>query len=276
MSHVAGFSGGLSRGSTCSWIMNPQENETSSVSTATEPECTSKEALSETDTSSTFMFPENGKLSLSKLDRVRFNIRGIKYEVDKECLRRAPASSKLANLPAEHYDCQTGEYYFNRDPYIFNSFVNYLVNGDMHYKRCVCVDELEKEMAYWGFDDFLLQHCCWERAESEKTRRLTMKLVEQEWFGMVLDFENKKPSEVAFRDKLWLFLEEPASSVGAQVIVAYVSVWRARTNLFTNIWYIHVYTIHISTQLFKIDIQYSVLFYGSASYYSQPFSGCYS
>lgn len=155
-----------------------------------------------------------------KEGNVTFNIRGVRYEVDKMCLKRAPKASKFANLDEEiaNYDQVKKEYYFNRDPYIFNSFINFLVNGELHFRTCVCIDELEREMSFWGIGDYLLQHCCWERAQNAKVRERAMVVVEKEWFGMVLDYENKKPNEVPFRDKLWLFLEEPASSTGAQVI----------------------------------------------------------
>ena len=64
-------------------------------------------------------------------ERLQLNIRGHKFELEKKfCLEVVP-DGRLAALDHSHEAyCQVKqEYFFNRDPFIFNNILNFYVTG---------------------------------------------------------------------------------------------------------------------------------------------------
>ena len=62
--------------------------------------------------------------------RLHVNIRGQVFEIEASLVQKLPGTL-LARLDRKHgsYCRETGKYFFNRDPVIFNCIVNYYVTG---------------------------------------------------------------------------------------------------------------------------------------------------
>ena len=75
-------------------------------------------------------------------DRLKLNIRGQFYQIDQSLCQEQLPQGLLATLAVNHpsYDAQTGEYFFNRDPQIFNCILSYYVTGMLHQSYCSFCD----------------------------------------------------------------------------------------------------------------------------------------
>jgi hypothetical protein len=169
----------------------------------------------------------------SKLKRIILNIRGIKYDVPLNQLNRLPNSRlsdlkyqldknnndliKLNNI-CDDYDLNKMEFYFNRDPFIFNSILNYHLNGKLHIDNSFCVILVGDELNYWKIDQDLISNCCeWSyndkkddvQNDIETEKKLIEKITHQESFdNFILPY---------LRKKIWYIMEKPSSSIWAKV-----------------------------------------------------------
>uniref|UniRef100_K1R824 Potassium voltage-gated channel subfamily D member 1 n=1 Tax=Magallana gigas TaxID=29159 RepID=K1R824_MAGGI len=96
--------------------------------------------------------------------RVKFNIRGRIFETFASTLK-AVSDSKLGRLTPEHesYDGNNQEYFFDRDPDLFNVILNLLVTGNLHVPRQVCGALLREELSFWEIGNGNVSKCCWRQ-----------------------------------------------------------------------------------------------------------------
>jgi hypothetical protein len=171
---------------------------------------------------------------MSKVKRIILNIRGIKYDVPLNNLNRFPNSRlsdlkfKLDNLEydvnelnniCDDVDLDKMEFYFNRDPFIFNSILNYCVNGKLHIDTNLCVILFSDELNYWRIDEDLISNCCeWSyndkkddvQNDIEAEKKLITKITHKESFNNFI--------LPGLREKIWFVMEKPSSSIWAKVI----------------------------------------------------------
>ena len=173
-------------------------------------------------------------INTSNEKRIILNIRGIKYDVPLKQLDRIP-NSRLSDLKyqlidknqndlnelnniCDDFDLHKMEFYFNRDPFIFNSILNYYVNGKLHIDSSLCVISIGDELKYWKIDEDLISNCCeWSYSDKkddvqndiETERKLIEKITHKESFdNFILP---------GLREKIWYIMEKPSSSIWAKV-----------------------------------------------------------
>ncbi|CAF0876814.1 unnamed protein product, partial [Brachionus calyciflorus] len=97
---------------------------------------------------------ENKKLTI--------NVGGVRFETYRETIKLIP-ESRLANLSKTNsdYDPVTGEFFFDRDPYSFQSILNYYRSGQLHAPLNVCGNQFYEELCFWGINETSIQPCCW-------------------------------------------------------------------------------------------------------------------
>ncbi|XP_060079864.1 potassium voltage-gated channel protein Shaw-like [Ylistrum balloti] len=148
--------------------------------------------------------------------KVVFNIRGSRFETLKSTLSKAPGK-KLKNLDenSEFYDDEKKEYYFDRDPEIFNYVLNMCNTGLLHIPKHICTSLFRTEMEFWGVPSTMISTCCWR----------TYFQVDEE--AKVIDDLQKTDGQVnemslsldkdSLRYKLWISIESPESSLAAKI-----------------------------------------------------------
>ena len=104
--------------------------------------------------------------------RIILNARGIKYDLLIKNFQKYPSYSRIGKLISclqtsqdlndvcDDYNLDTFEFYFDRDPFILNSILNYYSYGELHLNDNGCIDLFSKELEYWGIDIFELHQCC--------------------------------------------------------------------------------------------------------------------
>uniref|UniRef100_A0AC34PWA1 Uncharacterized protein n=1 Tax=Panagrolaimus sp. JU765 TaxID=591449 RepID=A0AC34PWA1_9BILA len=153
----------------------------------------------------------------------RFNVGGQSFflRFDTLLARQCGLLSYLANLShnerlpfVDAFFEQTNEYYFERQPMLFNTIYQFYLTGKIHQPAQACPQDILDELDYWGIDpNPYLSPCCCGESEPEEE--------EEEEQQMIDEFENVKFGSV--RKKLWQIIEEPTSSIYGQIF-AFLSV----------------------------------------------------
>ena len=172
---------------------------------------------------------------LKQTERVVLNVGGFKHEAFWTTLNRIPNSrlGKLKiNINSEYlynlcddFDAQKLEFFFDRDPTLFNMILNYYREGKLHIADNVCPNLLQLELDYWGLDEPNMDLYCEEKLHH---KQLTIDdLVEN--YKKILNEEKIKLEEInkiksskfkSFKNDIWDLLDNPfanSSSVIAKV-----------------------------------------------------------
>jgi hypothetical protein len=161
----------------------------------------------------------------NKKPRVVLNARGVKYDVLVKTLENCSSSSRLGKLKSclensedlkdicDDFNLENLEFYFDRDPYILNSILNYCSIGELHLKDTVCVEFFSKELEYWGINIYEIKDCCIskyfrKKREIDNDIKLERKIIE--------DFKKKNENEclhstrnkilkvITYEEKSWI------------------------------------------------------------------------
>ena len=54
------------------------------------------------------------------------------------------------------------DFFFDRDPVIFNSILTYLWTGSLHLPSSMCAKSVQDELRFWGVDEAMIDDCCWD------------------------------------------------------------------------------------------------------------------
>lgn len=177
-------------------------------------------------------------------DRVVLNVGGKVFEPYISTLKNIPdipLARILENRSKLDYDPESGEYFFDRHPAVFQQVLNYLQTGKLHCPRNICGPLFEQELAYWGLDEQQMESCCWPNYTKHRDAQENLQ---------ALDFRPKYESADGDRSRqrfyndptlswwqrnqpiVWEILDDPYSSSTAKVF-AWVSLGFIVTSIFT-------------------------------------------
>ena len=117
-------------------------------------------------------------LSFNDDQRLILNVGGAKHEVKIRTLKRIPNSrlGQLIRVKAEKellsicddYNLDELEFYFDRDPTLFNCILKHYRLGKIHIRDDLCPSVLEHELIYWKIESPKLDFCCGDRFFDKK------------------------------------------------------------------------------------------------------------
>ena len=165
-------------------------------------------------------------------ERVQLNVGGTTFVTHLSTLSTLPGT-RLSSLDEqdESYDVNTGEYFFDRSPAMFESILNYYRTGELHFPHCFCGPSIKTELEFWGLDENCISPCCWKAYSAYEEEKLTVlelsKTLGVKVNGSSVQGAASRSSQrvdeasenwwTSFRWKLWKILEKPQSSLGAKV-----------------------------------------------------------
>lgn len=182
----------------------------------------------------------------SEEDQVRLNVGGAQHNVNRDTLLRFP-HTRLARLLrcrseaailelCDDYCPAQREYYFDRNPRVFLSILNFYHTNCIHVMEEVCVFSFSQEIEYWGIQELHLSPCCtnWYHERKEYIRDTDWDVRSDEQHQPSIDsssfedlsaldkdlakFEGAWCGEM--RSYVWLRLEDPGHSRGSKIIMA--------------------------------------------------------
>lgn len=177
--------------------------------------------------------PEGRADSLPVLATLNVNVGGQSYRLDLTDLacypktrlgRLATSSSRSRQLGlCDDFEEQTGEYFFDRDPAVFQLIYNFYVSGVLLVRDELCPRSFLEELGYWGVRLKYTPRCCricFEERRDELSeqlkiqRELRAQAQAEEAEELFQDMRFYGPQ----RRRLWNLMEKPFSSVAAKVI----------------------------------------------------------
>lgn len=117
--------------------------------------------------------------------KILVNVGGVRHELLWSTLEKFPFT-RLGRLQecrtedailnyCDHYSYDENEYFFDKNPRIFQSVVSCYRTGKLHIPDEFCLTELVTELRYWGFDEHFLDMCCQQKYKSRKLLYQEMK-----------------------------------------------------------------------------------------------------
>ena len=101
-------------------------------------------------------------------DVIVLNVGGVRHEVFLKTLQKFP-DSRLGNLSsstAKKYP--TDEFYFDRNPIIFNFILDFFRTGKLHFNDEICANSFCDELEFWMLSEGNLSPCCKEKYYMKK------------------------------------------------------------------------------------------------------------
>lgn len=167
------------------------------------------------------------------LSTLNVNVGGQSYRLDTAELacypktrlgRLATATSRRRQLGlCDDYEAQTDEYFFDRDPAVFQLIYNFYMSGVLLVGDELCPRSFLEELGYWGVRLKYTPRCCricFEERRDELSEQLK---IQRELRAQA----QAEQAEELFRDlrfcglqrrRLWNLMEKPFSSVAAKAI----------------------------------------------------------
>jgi hypothetical protein len=180
-------------------------------------------------------------------DRIIFNIRGVKYDIIYSVFEILPNSrlSTLIKLYINHknnlnsslnfcesnlldicdgYNSVKNEFYFNKDPHVFNIILNYLNYKKLHIDENICFGLILDEFKFWNIDIFSLNIdiCCQLKLKEKMDIEFANKMMKDHNTNDEINFSNQLQTisqciPESLRVKVWNLMNEPRSSFLARV-----------------------------------------------------------
>lgn len=149
--------------------------------------------------------------------RIKLNVGGTIFLTNSSTLMKF-SGSKLANIEkyGEQFCSGDNEYYFDRNPVIFAHILDAYRKGAVHVPRDVCGITFKQELEFWEISPAEVATCCWQTLyQSEEDEITVSDLIKYYLHNTNSSFYLKERKSL--RERLWLFFDEPTSSVASMV-----------------------------------------------------------
>ena len=115
-------------------------------------------------------------LGINENQRITLNVGGLKHEASIRMLNKIPSSrlgkligastrEELSSICDDH-NLDKLEFYFDRDPTLFNYILNYYRSGHLHISDAFCPFVLQHELIYWKIPHPKMDICCEEKVKN--------------------------------------------------------------------------------------------------------------
>ncbi|KAL4648417.1 potassium voltage-gated channel subfamily D member 3 [Arapaima gigas] len=156
------------------------------------------------------------------------NVSGRRFQTWRNTLDRYPDTLLGSSEKEFFYDEETKEYFFDRDPDVFRSILNFYRTGKLHYPRYECISSYDEELAFFGIIPEIIGDCCYEEYKDRKRENAERLMDDQE------DSKDSKLPNMTFRETMWRAFENPHTSTMALVFY-YVTGFFIAVSVITNV-----------------------------------------
>ncbi|CAL8325639.1 unnamed protein product [Merluccius merluccius] len=182
------------------------------------------------------------------------NVSGRRFQTWRNTLDRYPDTLLGSSEKEFFYNEETREYFFDRDPDMFRSVLNFYRTGKLHYPRSECISSYDEELAFFGIIPEIIGDCCYEEYKDRKRENAERLQDDQE------DNKDKKPPNMTCRETMWRAFENPHTSTMALVFY-YVTGFFIAISVITNV----VETVPCGTSTHQKEVpcgeRYTVAFF---------------
>ena len=160
-------------------------------------------------------------------DIVQVNIRGKHFDVYRSTLNRAPDTKlyRILNNQLAHPMGAAEKLHvrrFNRNPHVFDCVLDYYSSGELHLPEGICGRVIKQDLEFWELGFHLVLPCCLAKLERADDTVKAVTLLEKSWHDSVIGATERMWHEgqrLNLKNRLWVGLNDPKSSIAAQVQV---------------------------------------------------------
>uniref|UniRef100_A0A3B3YUQ4 BTB domain-containing protein n=1 Tax=Poecilia mexicana TaxID=48701 RepID=A0A3B3YUQ4_9TELE len=124
------------------------------------------------------------------------NVSGRRFQTWRNTLDRYPDTLLGSSEKEFFYNEDTKEYFFDRDPDVFRSVLNFYRTGKLHYPRYECISSYDEELAFFGIVPEIIGDCCYEEYKDRKRENAERLMDDQE------DNKDAKLPNMTFRETI--------------------------------------------------------------------------
>ena len=163
-------------------------------------------------------------VSVSNTEWISLNVGGVHFRTQRDTAANVPGSL-LSELDEKSpfFHAASGQYWFDRNPNLFQHILDLYRYGELHFPHSLCGPVIKRELDFWGIDESHIAACCWNSYREFREQEETLKTLGTA-FNDIDRFKRRQKNTGAFmqacfncRERVWYFLEDPRSSVFAQV-----------------------------------------------------------
>ena len=150
-------------------------------------------------------------------DKIRINVSGTVFVCYKKTLK-VFEDSLLAKLDqsGDNFDHVTQEFFFDRDARMFGYILDAYRKGTVHLPRDTCGVNFRHELEFWGLSTRYVSPCCWRSLYGSDEDMKTVATLE-DFYCKSTGVQLMTGENISARNRIWLFLYEPQSSIYATV-----------------------------------------------------------
>ncbi|XP_067653877.1 potassium voltage-gated channel protein Shaw-like [Haliotis asinina] len=158
-------------------------------------------------------------ICVPKCRKVIFNVGGTKFQTLRktlsECERTKLSDEQFLNV---HYDEDECEFFFDKDPEMFRSVLNYARSGKLHLPARLCGPLIKEELEFWGLSEIDIEPCCWALYNNWTSTVNALEQLEKDRKQNVQhDLDDSASWYTKAKVKTWIFLTSHNSSIPAQI-----------------------------------------------------------
>ena len=133
-------------------------------------------------------------------------------------LARAKTHEDILEL-ADGYSLANNEIYYDRDPAIFNTMLNFYRTNRLHLLDEICVLDYEEELDFWMVQELRIEICCIDKFTARRDA-IVEEIAKEKAFGETEEEEEDfgKGYFTKYQKCLWDLMEKPQSSLPAKVL----------------------------------------------------------
>ncbi|KAM5181852.1 A-type voltage-gated potassium channel KCND3 isoform 2-T2 [Mantella aurantiaca] len=157
------------------------------------------------------------------------NVSGRRFQTWRTTLERYPDTLLGSTEKDFFFNEETKEYFFDRDPEVFRSILNFYRTGKLHYPRYECISAYDEELAFYGILPEIIGDCCYEEYKDRKRENAERLMDDNE-------YENSQEAmpSLNLRQTMWRAFENPHTSTLALVFY-YVTGFFIAVSVITNV-----------------------------------------
>jgi hypothetical protein len=183
---------------------------------------------------------ETSKISYpEQKQRITLNVGGLKHEILWKTLNRFP-NSKLGKLKknlnsdylnslCDDYDAEKNEFFFDRDPTLFNLILNYYREGKLHINDNICPNVLQLELDYWEIDQPNMDLYCEEKLYHKQQAinevlENYMKIFTEEKTKIEAINKIKSGKFSAWKNRIWNLVDNPFENKSSYMAMVFIKL----------------------------------------------------
>ncbi|CAH1802371.1 unnamed protein product [Owenia fusiformis] len=161
-------------------------------------------------------------------DRVKIILRGEIFITSRKLIQAHPSTTlgKLLN-DGDQTTNNDGpqEFYFDRNPILFHSILDFYTAGSLHFPSFICAAKIKNEIEFWDIHEKNIPGCCWKKLAIQETDEIIFRNIDntfdwlERWYGMtgVKKYKQHIGCFSKLKQNIWLFFEDPKSSKAAKI-----------------------------------------------------------